>query len=82
MIQLPDANEPVSKGTSPRIVTGVLGLLVFTLLWFGIAGRCAQGSQAYGSLGRSLQCLPSPIGDKQVLRVIAFASPEQLHSRK
>ena len=33
------SNERVLKEIQPRIVTGLLGLIVFTLLWFGIAGR-------------------------------------------
>ena len=34
-----DSNERVLKENLSRIVTGMLGLFVFTLLWFGIAGR-------------------------------------------
>jgi protein-S-isoprenylcysteine O-methyltransferase Ste14 len=32
-------NRPRSKTIIPRIVTGILGLVSFALLWFGIAGR-------------------------------------------
>jgi protein-S-isoprenylcysteine O-methyltransferase Ste14 len=32
-------NERVLKEIQPRIVNGILGLILFTLLWFGIAGR-------------------------------------------
>jgi len=32
-------NRPRSKEVSSRVVTGVLGLVAFTLLWFAIAGR-------------------------------------------
>jgi protein-S-isoprenylcysteine O-methyltransferase Ste14 len=39
MTKPPDSSKKVSKEFRSRIVTGVLGLLVFTLLWFGIAGR-------------------------------------------
>jgi len=34
-----DLNEPVWKVILPRIMTGILGLAVFTGAWFGIAGR-------------------------------------------
>jgi hypothetical protein len=34
-----DLNEPLRKVILSRIVTGTLGLAVFTLAWFGIAGR-------------------------------------------
>jgi protein-S-isoprenylcysteine O-methyltransferase Ste14 len=34
-----DLNEPVRKVLLPRIMTGILGLAVFTAAWFGIAGR-------------------------------------------
>jgi protein-S-isoprenylcysteine O-methyltransferase Ste14 len=34
-----DSNEGVLKEILTRIVSGILGLIVFTLLWFGIAGR-------------------------------------------
>jgi len=32
-------NKPPSKTTQSQIVTGILGLAAFILLWFGIAGR-------------------------------------------
>lgn len=32
-------NAPQSKAMLPRIVTGTVGLVIFALLWFGIAGR-------------------------------------------
>jgi protein-S-isoprenylcysteine O-methyltransferase Ste14 len=32
-------NEPLWKALFPRIVTGIFGLVVFTGVWFGIAGR-------------------------------------------
>lgn len=35
----PDLNEPLCKVLLPRIVTGIFGLVVFALAWFGIAGR-------------------------------------------
>jgi len=34
-----DLNEPLRKVIVSRIVTGILGLAVFTWAWFGIAGR-------------------------------------------
>jgi protein-S-isoprenylcysteine O-methyltransferase Ste14 len=34
-----DLNEPLWKGILPRIITGALGMAVFTGAWFGIAGR-------------------------------------------
>ena len=34
-----DLNEPLWKVILPRIMTGILGLAVFTGIWFGIAGR-------------------------------------------
>jgi protein-S-isoprenylcysteine O-methyltransferase Ste14 len=34
-----DLNEPRWKAILPRMVTGILGLVVFTGVWFGIAGR-------------------------------------------
>jgi protein-S-isoprenylcysteine O-methyltransferase Ste14 len=34
-----DMNAPQSRAFFPRIVTGVVGLAMFALLWFGIAGR-------------------------------------------
>ncbi|MFZ2096748.1 MAG: isoprenylcysteine carboxylmethyltransferase family protein, partial [Anaerolineales bacterium] len=34
-----DLNKPLRKVILSRIVTGILGLAVFTLAWFGIAGR-------------------------------------------
>ena len=34
-----DMNASSDKATIPRIVTGVLVLVVFALIWFGIAGR-------------------------------------------
>jgi hypothetical protein len=34
-----DSNEPLRKVILSRTVTGILGLAVFTLAWFGIAGR-------------------------------------------
>jgi len=34
-----DSNEPLRKGIVPRMVTGMVGLAVFALAWFGIAGR-------------------------------------------
>ncbi len=34
-----DMNSPLSEAILPRIVTGVVGLASFALLWFGIAGR-------------------------------------------
>jgi protein-S-isoprenylcysteine O-methyltransferase Ste14 len=34
-----DLNESLWKGILPRIVTGILGLVVFSGVWFGIAGR-------------------------------------------
>ncbi len=34
-----DMNASSDKAIIPRIVTGVLGLVVFALIWFGIAGR-------------------------------------------
>ena len=34
-----DLNEPLLKAILSRIVTGGLGLVAFTLLWFGMAGR-------------------------------------------
>ena len=34
-----DSNEPLRKVILSRIVTGILGLAVFTWAWFGIAGR-------------------------------------------
>jgi protein-S-isoprenylcysteine O-methyltransferase Ste14 len=34
-----DLNEPLRKAILSRVVSGILGLAVFTLAWFGIAGR-------------------------------------------
>jgi protein-S-isoprenylcysteine O-methyltransferase Ste14 len=34
-----DMNEPQRKEIFSRSVTGILGLAVFTMLWFGVAGR-------------------------------------------
>jgi len=34
-----DMNEPTRKEIFSRSVTGILGLAVFTMLWFGVAGR-------------------------------------------
>jgi protein-S-isoprenylcysteine O-methyltransferase Ste14 len=34
-----DSNEPLRKVMLPRIVTGILGLAVYTVAWFAIAGR-------------------------------------------
>jgi protein-S-isoprenylcysteine O-methyltransferase Ste14 len=34
-----DTNVPLSKALLPRIVTGTVGLVIFGLSWFGIAGR-------------------------------------------
>lgn len=34
-----DRRVPLPKANQPRIVTGISGLLVFALLWFGLAGR-------------------------------------------
>ena len=34
-----DLNEPLKKVTLSRIMRGILGLAVFTVAWFGIAGR-------------------------------------------
>jgi len=34
-----DTNEPIRKVTVSRIVTRILGLAIFVLVWFGIAGR-------------------------------------------
>jgi protein-S-isoprenylcysteine O-methyltransferase Ste14 len=39
MTRLTDSNGRGLKEIRSRIVTGMLGLIVFTLLWFGIAGR-------------------------------------------
>jgi protein-S-isoprenylcysteine O-methyltransferase Ste14 len=32
-------NKPASKASLSRIVSGILGLILFALFWFGIAGR-------------------------------------------
>jgi protein-S-isoprenylcysteine O-methyltransferase Ste14 len=39
MSKTTDMNETPVKALLPRIVTGVLTLVIFALLWFGVAGR-------------------------------------------
>jgi len=34
-----DKNEPLQTEIFPRAVSGIFGLFVFSLLWFGVAGR-------------------------------------------
>lgn len=45
MTDLPDhqtgegSNPPLRKAILPRILTGIAGIAIFTLIWFGLAGR-------------------------------------------
>jgi protein-S-isoprenylcysteine O-methyltransferase Ste14 len=39
MTEPADMNAPLSRAMLPRIVTGIVALVLFALLWFGVAGR-------------------------------------------